>query len=242
MKKLIFGCCIAIASASFGQGALGEVNGKVLDKKTYEPVYGAQVFIDDMGTRYQSLTDFDGNFRISAIPAGNYEVFIKSGIDTMRNVQAKIPMDDICRLGVIKFDNKIQDIGVITVGPPPVRLINGSLPVPQIDQNEIKTSPGKFSPAQMIAGMTTDVRLADDGQLVFRGARKGDMIYMMDGIKSDKIGNVPSCSIARMMVYSGGLPAKYGDTTGGVVVMETLSYFDLLRTWQGQQRKSGALD
>jgi len=242
MKKLIFGCCLAIATTSLSQGALGEVNGKVVEKKTGEPIYGAQVYIEDNGTKYQALTDFDGNFRISAIPAGDYIVNIKSGIDTMKTTQAKIPMDDICRLGVIKFDNHIQIIGTITVGPPPVRLINGSLPVTQIGQGEIKSSPAKFNPKQLIAGMTTDVRLTDDGELVFRGARKGDMIYMMDGIKSDKIGTVPSCSIARIMVYSGGLPAKYGDTTGGVVVMETLSYFDLLRSWQSEQRKSGALD
>jgi hypothetical protein len=36
------------------------------------------------------------------------------------------------------------------------------------------------------------------------------------------------------MVYSGAIPAKYGDTTGGVVVMETLSYFDLLREYNNR--------
>jgi hypothetical protein len=28
-------------------------------------------------------------------------------------------------------------------------------------------------------------------------------------------------------VYSGGLPAKYGDTMGGVIVVETKSFFDM---------------
>jgi hypothetical protein len=35
-----------------------------------------------------------------------------------------------------------------------------------------------------------------------------------------------------MMVYTGGLPAKYGDTMGGAVVVETKSYFELLRNYQ----------
>jgi hypothetical protein len=29
-----------------------------------------------------------------------------------------------------------------------------------------------------------------------------------------------------MQVYTGGVPAKYGDTTGGVIVVETKSYLE----------------
>jgi hypothetical protein len=32
-----------------------------------------------------------------------------------------------------------------------------------------------------------------------------------------------------MIVYAGGIPAKYGDAMGGVIVLETKSYFDLYR-------------
>jgi hypothetical protein len=41
------------------------------------------------------------------------------------------------------------------------------------------------------------------------------------------------------MVYTGGLPAKYGDTLGGVVVMETKGYFDLYRQWEANEIKTG---
>lgn len=242
MKKLIMGCTLAMATASFGQGALGEVDGVVRDAKTNQTIFGAHVFIKDNDRVYQTKTDPDGSFRISAIPAGKYLLHIKYYDDTMKNILADVPMDDICRLGVIKFDSKIQllDGGTVTATAK-IKLVDGFLPVTQIDQEMIKSSPAKFDPKALIASMTTDVRLTDDGELVFRGARKGDMIYMMDGIKSDKIGTVPSCAIGRMMVYSGGLPAKYGDTTGGVVVMETLSYFDLYRDWVGEQIKAGKM-
>ena len=83
--------------------------------------------------------------------------------------------------------------------------------------------------------MSSEVKVTADGDLVFRGARKGDMIYMMDGIKSNSISNVPSAAIGRIKVYTGGLPAKYGDTLGGAIVMETLSYFDLYRQYETAQ-------
>ena len=44
---------------------------------------------------------------------------------------------------------------------------------------------------------------------------------------------VPPDAINSMTVYTGGLPARYGDVTGGVVAIETKSYFDL---YQQQNR------
>jgi hypothetical protein len=40
--------------------------------------------------------------------------------------------------------------------------------------------------------------------------------------------NIPGRAIGSIIAYSGGIPAKYGDFTGGVVVIETKSYFDWL--------------
>lgn len=233
---------LAIASTSIGQGALGEVNGIVKDGSTNQIVYGAVVFIKDNDQIYQAKTDETGSFRISAIPAGNYLLNIRYNGDTMKNIPAVIPMDAICRLGEIKFDSKVLILkGANVTAKSTIKMIDGNLPVTQITQEMIKSSPAKFDQKALIASMTTDVRLTDDGELVFRGARKGDMLYLMDGIKSDRVGTVPSCAIGRIMVYSGGLPAKYGDTTGGVVVMETLSYFDLYRDWVGEQIKAGKM-
>ena len=79
------------------------------------------------------------------------------------------------------------------------------------------------------------VKKDEDGGLMFRGARKGDMIYVLDGIKSNEVFNVPSCAIGRVTVFTGGLPAKYGDTLGGAVILETKSYFDLYREWEINQ-------
>jgi hypothetical protein len=118
-----------------------------------------------------------------------------------------------------------------------MKLVYGSLPIKELTSEEIAQSPVKFSVAALATSFNSDVKMAEDGELIFRGARKGDMIYLLDGIKGREISNVPSCAIGRMMVYTGGLPAKYGDTLGGVVVLETKSYFDLYRAWEREQMK-----
>lgn len=227
-----------VANTVFCQNAPGEIVGTVIDELSGEIVYNAQVFIIDQDKKYQARTNEDGRFRIAAIPAGEYSLNIKFLADTMKGISVNVPMDGIYNTGIIKYTS-INLLGVVTISgiSDDVKLIYGSIPIKEITQDDIKNSPNKFDIKSLVTGNNSDVRVADDGELMFRGARKGDMIYMLDGVKSREVNNVPSCSIGRMMVYTGGIPAKYGDTLGGVIVVETLSYFDLYRDWKRAENK-----
>jgi hypothetical protein len=227
------------------QSNFGEVVGTVVEKETGKSVYGAQVFILDQGQKYAAVTGPDGRFRISAVPSGTYDVNVKLYSDTMygnkHKLTAKVPIDGFANLGTIKFTSEILTLSVVTVKAKDdsYKLVYGELPRRELTAEEIDKSPLKFDVKGLVTTMSSEVRLTEDGELVFRGARKGDMLYLMDGVKTSEIGNVPGVAIGRMMVYTGGLPAKYGDTLGGVVVLETKSYFDLYRSWKSEQIKKG---
>jgi hypothetical protein len=45
---------------------------------------------------------------------------------------------------------------------------------------------------------------------------------------------IPSSGISSLSVYTGGMPAKYGDTTGGVIVIQTKNYLQELYKKQNQ--------
>jgi len=224
----------------FGQIALGEVVGEVVNAETGAPIYNAHVYIEDNGKKYQAKTDFDGRFRISAIPAGTHLLNVREYEDTLRNILVEVTMDGLYNTGVIEFSSSvIEKTGGRVTARNRITLIDGNLPIVSMTAKEIDKSPAKFDVKGLIAGMSSDVRQTDDGELVFRGARKGDMIYLVDGVKTRNVGSVPGCSIGRIQLYTGGLPAKYGDTLGGVVVMESKSYFDLYRSWEAQQLRAG---
>jgi hypothetical protein len=72
-----------------------------------------------------------------------------------------------------------------------------------------------------------------------KGSRSDATGTYVDGMKSDLSGlNVPSCAIGEVTVYTGGVPARYGDLTGGVIVLETKSYFSLYNQWKiNEERK-----
>ena len=239
MKKIMIIACLLANQLVNAQSATGEVVGTVQVEQTGEMAYGAVAFIVDQDKKYQALVDPDGRFRISAIPAGDYTLNIKFQGDTMPNIPVKIPMDGICQAGLIKFtaDPKMLDAVIVVANNQRMKLEYGSLPIKELTAEEIEQSPVKFSVSDLATTLSSEVRKDEDGQLMFRGARKGDMIYMLDGVKSNEVYNVPSCAIGRMMVYTGGLPAKYGDTLGGAVVVETKSYFDLYRAWEREEMK-----
>jgi Carboxypeptidase regulatory-like domain len=245
MKNLIIIAAVLFSSGQlFAQIALGEVLGEVVDQKE-QGIYGAHVYIDDNGSRYQAKTDPEGRFRISAVPSGEYLLIIRQGEDTMaQRIPVNVPMDGFDNLGVIPFVSSFlhKDAVVVTYVRDGIRLVDGNLPIKTLSSEEIMRSPVKFDVKQLVTSMSSDVRQTEDGELVFRGARKGDMIYMIDGVKTRDAGSVPSLSIGRMQLYTGGLPAKYGDTLGGVVVMESKSYFDLYRSWYAAQLKAGKTD
>ena len=238
MKSKITLLFLVLSNLSFGQGAPGEIVGTIIDKESNDTLIGAQVFVIDQDRKYQTMTGLDGRFRITAIPAGEYTLNIKYVQDTMANIVVKVPMDGIYNTGTIRFTGvkMLQGITVVA-NDGRMKLEYGSLPIKELTTEEIEKSPAKFSVASLATTMSSEVKMSEDGELMFRGARKGDMIYMLDGIKSNDVNNVPSCAIGRMMVYTGGLPAKYGDTLGGAVVVETLSYFDLYRQWEREELK-----
>jgi hypothetical protein len=241
MKKLSWIALLLFSSTSFAQNGLGDVVGTVVNGKTKETIYAANVFILDQDRRYITRTDEDGRFRLSAVPAGKYQLLISHQGDTMKSQIVDIPMDGFARTGIIEYYSKIQDLPTIVVGAGDkgLKLVNGFLPIKTLSSEEIEQSAIRFDIKALVSSLTTDVKVADDGSLVFRGARKGDMIYMVDGMKILGDLSIPSASISRMMVYSGGLPANYGDTMGGVVVMETKSYFELLRDFESAHLRKG---
>jgi TonB-dependent Receptor Plug Domain len=89
---------------------------------------------------------------------------------------------------------------------------------------------------KIVSSTYSDIKVSPDGQeLYFRGSRSGSVLYFVDGMKiRDNNITVPSSGISTLSVYTGGLPAKYGDTTGGVIVIQTKNYLQELYKKQNQ--------
>lgn len=235
MKTITLIALLFLTGMTFAQNTFGDIIGTFMTSDKKEGIYGAYVVTIRGEQVFKAVTDEEGRFRISAVPAGMYKVFFitMEGDTTYAPEMVDVAPDGYGNTGVVA-QAKINEVGEVEIiaGLPSLKL--GVTPEIKLTKKDIQHMPTKFNTKQMISVMTTDVRLTDDGSLVFRGARKGDVINYIDGVKMNDVQNVPSAALGYVMVYSGAIPAKYGDTTGGVVVMETLSYFDLLREYNNR--------
>lgn len=75
-----------------------------------------------------------------------------------------------------------------------------------------------------IVKLNSGVNVNENNEISIRGSRPTATRIMVDGVYSNV--TVPTTSIKYVKVYTGGIPAKYGDTSGGVIVIETKGYFD----------------
>ncbi len=235
MKTITFIAALFLGGVTFAQNTFGDIIGTFTTSDKKEGIFGARVYTYRGDQVFRAVTNEDGRFRISAVPAGSYQVyFITNEGDTTKAKEIiDVTPDGYGNLGIVAQAkiNELEEFEVIA-GPPSLRL--GVTEETKLVAKDIKHMAVKFDAKQMIAAISSDVKLTDDGELIFRGARKGDVVSYIDGVKMTDVQNVPSASLGYVMVYSGAIPAKYGDTTGGVVVMETLSYFDLLREYNNR--------
>lgn len=242
MKNLMILAIMILGTGSlYAQNAFGEVIGEVVDTEG-EAVWAAHVYIDDVfGQRYQARTEEDGTFRISGIPVGEYEMNVKMMKDTMSGIYVDVPRDGFHNCGKVEFvSGFIKTMkGIVVEAEAGLKLVDGNLPVTTMKAAEIQESAVKFNLEELIGSMSSEIQVTEGGELVIRGSRPGDMLYLIDGVKTAELGAMPSAAIGSLTVYTGGIPAKYGDTLGGVVAMETQSYFDLYRTWKSRQLKAG---
>ncbi len=241
MKKVLFASVfVLLGLISFAQRN-SQINGRVLDEETGEPVIGANVYVEVGGAKIGSATDIDGNFRIKPLSAGTYNLTVSSmGMQTAIITGIKLNTSEVLPLQDILLKTKAILIGgdegviVIAYTNPLIRPDKPSIEV--LDPVFIQRAPDPTD-ISAIAATVPGVQQSSDGQVRMRGAREGTNAYYVDGMRVKSLNGVaPARSIKSMEVYGGGVPAMYGDLTGGVIVIETNSYFDLYNQYNSGRR------
>lgn len=234
MKKGIVTIGILVISfLSMGQGEVGEIVGKLYeDEKASNPAFGAIVWVEHSGSKMRARVDEDGRFRITAVPTGNYELQATYLGDTLEQlITLDVFADGTANAGKVFFHEKL----VITDEHKVVRksrnpLIDfGDVGVRRISTEDVARSPVRNDAKQLIVSFNSEIKMDQNGELMIRGSRAGDLVYFLDGVKLQDVKSIPSAAIGGVTVYSSAVPAKYGDTAGGVIIMETKSYHDIYR-------------
>lgn len=230
LLQTIAAVAILLSTSIIGQGqAYGEIHGTVLDDLGNPmPMAGIQVNAGEI--QYTVITDMDGKFKVKPLPSGIYnaEISFISYRDYPLN-GINVDPDRITRLDPIKMVLDTEEFGAADVFiyvKPLIDVDNTGMTT--ITATELEHIPAVKNLGNFVAQMSSEISTNAEGtELYFRGSRAGTSQYIVDGVKIiGQAPRIPQSGLGSISVYTGGVPAKYGDVTGGVIVIETKNYFD----------------
>lgn len=204
----------------FSQDA--SIQGKVTDKETNEPILFGNVALYKNGVLITGTdTDFDGNYSISPIDPGTYTVEISYlGYQTQK-VEGFVASAGKANKLDVQISDDAVDLQVVEVVAYSVPLIeqDNTTQGGTLTSDQIRNLPTKSINA--LAATTAGVASSDEGgALNIRGSRSNGTDYYLDGIRvSGRM--VPQQDIDQLQVITGGIEARYGDVTGGIVSITT---------------------
>jgi len=222
-KRLtLFILAMVLSTGAFCQTSL---EGKVTEDSNGMPVPFATVALYKDGTLLTGGdTDFDGNFFFSDIDPGTYDVeisFIGFATNKITGVIVKGGK-------VNKVDAKMIEEGVlmekivITEYKVPMVEFDNTTQGNTITAEDIRALPVKNIGA--LASTSAGLSSVDGGDISIRGSRDNSTFYYIDGIRvnAETANNqISQAEIDQLQVITGGIEAKYGDVTGGIISITT---------------------
>jgi len=235
MRKisLIF-ILLTILSVFASAQRIGTLRGRIFNANDNIALPGANVWVEVNGSKIGASSDVYGYFTIKPLNPGIYTVYISyMGFEDVTIKKVNVIADKLNLMRDIYLEEKgiVIDGKVATIVSNKRRLIDPEDPSRiSFIKEEIDIIPDSRDMISLVASVSPEIYVSEDRKRIhFRGSRNGTVAFIVDGIRMrGNEANIPGGSIGSMTVYTGGVPAKYGDFTGGVVVIETMTYSDYL--------------
>ena len=204
----------------------GTIQGTIVDDKGL-PVPFANVSIEQAGAIVTGgTTNFDGVYKIKSLkPGSNYYVKASSvGFSPAGRSGVVVSSDEIVRVDfTLTTGVKLDEVIVTEHKVPLVKQDGGANQVFTSENVTAMATRGVAGVATMVAG----VQEGDNGGIgSIRGSRQSSgtndvsFIYV-DGVKVRGSSAVTQAATAEVKVFTGGIPAKYGDASGGIISITT---------------------
>lgn len=220
-SKLFYSVCILLLHVHL---FAGEITGVVKDIKG-NPVANIQVIAMNKGNQKVTISNLGGVYFLQGLSAGSYTVIaVGFGVnDTV--VDVEVYSDGTREVNLRIFDQQMSTVQVSGGARRSlIPLIDPFNPgvIHVITQNDMQNA-GIRKVADATVQMPKTF-VSDNGEISIVGSRPSATRIMIDGVYSQV--SVPARAIRYIKVLGGGIPAKYGDSSGGIILMETRSYFD----------------
>lgn len=226
MNRIILIICFLSGFTLISQQAdRSKIKGVITDELTGGPIPFCNFYIYQNGqiTGKGGTADLDGMFVYDNLVPGEYEIAFSDA--SHPEIKHAVTLN-AGRLTMINPVLGLNALGTVTYTVHQ-SLFNPDAPTDNIiNAKTLKKMPVTPGDINAIAAITSPGVQQDErtGSLYIRGARDGSTQYVIDGIKMTEPGRIPNSSIAEMRVITSGIPAEFGDVTGGIVYITTKTY------------------
>lgn len=221
-RFLVTTALLALCLSSVLAGPSGKIAGVVKDKKSGEPVIGANVFLE--GTTLGAATDVEGQYNILNIPPGTYTLSVSMiGYIPSKVQNVRVSIDLTTRID-IELTETVLQLGqeVVVVAERPLVQMDLTSSTAVVNDRDMQALPvTEFQDVlQLQAGVVAGH---------FRGGRSGEVAYWVDGVpvtdafNGGTVVDVNKNSIQEMQLVTGAFNAEYGKAMSGIVNIVTKS-------------------
>jgi hypothetical protein len=224
-KSFIVFLLLSILPFALFAGTIGKIKGRVTDQTTGEILIGANVFV--VGTSFGAATDITGEYDITNLEAGIYEVrasFVGYQTKTISNVRVNADLTVEINFELPSDDISVEEIRVVATRP----LVNKN----STNANRITT--GEDIQALPVRGINNILSLTpgvtfQDNTVFVRGGRQDEVGFYLEGasISDPVVGGravtIVQDAVEEIQVQSGGYTAEYGGANAGIIYTQIKS-------------------
>jgi hypothetical protein len=230
---------LAAAPPARAQQPGGHIVGRVSNAATEAPMPGLTVVAQGPQGEDATLTDERGEFRLSALPLGTYQLKVyavgttaaaeRDGVQVSADQTVRVnlrvaPPDQAVETYIIERRAPAVDLGTARTGLTLSADYLGNVPVGSTYGEALDRAPGAF--------------VDRSGNVSVAGASGLENVYVVDGMNVSGIelgdilntrpnaaggSNLPLAFLEELSVQSGGYAAEYGGAMGGVINVVTRS-------------------
>ncbi|MCW5907111.1 MAG: carboxypeptidase-like regulatory domain-containing protein [Chitinophagales bacterium] len=200
----------------------GNILGQVTNSETKEPVEFASVVLECQGVQKLYVTDEKGFYYASNIPAGVYTITVSFIGKTTQVKDVRINNDETREINISLGSSVTLEPKIVFGKKSEKPLLDKFDPTTKtLDKEDLA-----HAPVTRVTDIPALLNIPEmDGNYYVRGSRQGALAWYIDGCKITGDPNIPVCGVQLFRTYTNFLPAKYGDTNGGVVIIETRNWF-----------------
>lgn len=222
LRKILSVLAVIIASAglSFAQNE-SAIKVKLIDKANKETIPFANVVVEMGGIQVGvGTTNIDGEVTIKPLNPGKYNVKATYvGYQPMEMANISLSVGKTVALNLeMSAGHDLDVVDIITYSEPLIDpdTKSGST----VTREEYQHMATKN--INSVASTTAGIYQQDEGSgLSVRGQRSSGTVYYVDGVKVVGSAGVAQAGIEQVTAIIGGIPAEYGDATGGVISITT---------------------